>query len=493
MIILIADDENLVRIYLKKIIKDMHIEDSIILEAKNGKELVSICQNYQPDLAFVDIKMPVLNGLDAIRSVKSNCPDTNWILLTGFSEFDYAIDAISLGVKEYLLKPIEVEAMIEIINRTKEHLKQKKLDSNHYFELQVTSLFNAYGMPCEENKLALSKGQLYYAFLFTESRFFKNKENSFLYQTILPKLHQWLSSWRTSQDQSALFCNSSGTLCLVIRSTDTQAARIRNYIGKLLTGLGAQDSVTVFYCQSSKGIQSLIAKCDVLQDDLQLGICLKKCAIYPAKDLEKIKEIPNVSEGISLITGLAESYCDKDEIRYNRYLEKLQNNDTLNHIFDIFSQPILEYTYQTLGLPPSETDPYNTFCEKLKKQAHAMYHQNPVTAVNLADRIKEYIQLNYANDVSIISLADTFNITPTYLSKVFHEKTGIKLIDYVSDVRILNAKRIMCENPEILIKDVTLLVGYFSTRHFTNVFLKNVGIYPSEFQKRIKSGGVPSI
>lgn len=79
------------------------------------------------------------------------------------------------------------------------------------------------------------------------------------------------------------------------------------------------------------------------------------------------------------------------------------------------------------------------------------------------------------------------------MSKVFHEKTGIKLIDYVSDVRILNAKRIMCENPEILIKDVTLLVGYFSTRHFTNVFIKNVGIYPSEFQKRIKSGGVPSI
>lgn len=493
MIILIADDENLVRIYLKKIIKDMNIEDSIILEAKNGKELVSICQNYQPDLAFVDIKMPVLNGLDAIRNVKSDCPDTNWILLTGFSEFEYAIDAISLGVKEYLLKPVEVDAMIEIINHTKEHLKQKKLDYNHYFELQVTSLFNAYGMPCEEEKLKLSKDQQYFAFLFTESRFFKNKESSLLYRTILPNLHQWLSTWNTSQDQSALFCNSSGTLCLVIRSTDTQAARIRNYLGKLLPDLGSQDSVTVFYCQSTKGIKSLIAKCDTLQDDLPLGICLKKCAIYPSRDLERIKQIPYISEGISLITGLAESYCDKDEIRYNRYLEKMINNEPLQLIFNKFQKPILDYTYQTLGLSSSNTDPYAVFCEKLKNQAHAMYRQNPVTSTNLSDRIKEYIQLNYANDVSIISLADTFNITPTYLSKVFHEKTGVKLIDYVSDVRILNAKRIMCENPDILIKDVTLLVGYFSTRHFTNVFLKNVGIYPSEFQKRIRSGGVQSL
>lgn len=220
--------------------------------------------------------------------------------------------------------------------------------------------------------------------------------------------------------------------------------------------LGSQDSVTVFYCQSTKGIQSLIAKCDALQDNLLLGICLKKCTIYPARDLEKIRLVPNVSEGISLITELAESYCDKDEIRYNRYVEKLQNNEPLNRIFNIFSEPILEYTYQTLGLPSSNTVPYDIFCEKLKNQAHAMYRQNPVTSTNLSDRIKEYIQLNYANDVSIISLADTFNITPTYLSKVFHEKTGVKLIDYVSDVRILNAKRIMCENPDILIKDVTL-------------------------------------
>lgn len=186
MIILIADDENLVRIYLKKIIKDMHIEDSIILEAKNGKELVSICQNYQPDLAFVDIKMPVLNGLDAIRSVKSNCPDTNWILLTGFSEFEYAIDAISLGVKEYLLKPIEVEAMIEIINRTKEHLKQKKLDSNHYFELQVTSLFNAYGMPCERISWHCPKASCTTPFYLRRAVSLKTKKTAFSTRQYFP-------------------------------------------------------------------------------------------------------------------------------------------------------------------------------------------------------------------------------------------------------------------------------------------------------------------
>ena len=105
----------------------------------------------------------------------------------------------------------------------------------------------------------------------------------------------------------------------------------------------------------------------------------------------------------------------------------------------------------------------------------------------LRRQVKDYININYANDVSIISLAEAFNLAPTYLSKIFHEKAGIKLIDYVMEVRIKNAKRLMTENPSILIKNVALLVGYYSTRHFKDVFQKQTGMLPSEFQKQLKN------
>ena len=65
--------------------------------------MVGVCQNTAPDLAFVDIKMPLLDGLEAIRAAKEFCPHTLWVMLTGFSEFKFAQNAISLGVKDYLI------------------------------------------------------------------------------------------------------------------------------------------------------------------------------------------------------------------------------------------------------------------------------------------------------------------------------------------------------------------------------------------------------
>ena len=135
MIILIADDENLVRLGLKKIIKDMELESIEILEAKNGREMLEVCRSMSPDLAFVDIKMPLLNGLEAIEAAKEFCPDTTWIMLTGFSEFKFAQSAISLGVKNYLLKPLESDAIQQILLDVQSQVRQKHIDSNHLLKL----------------------------------------------------------------------------------------------------------------------------------------------------------------------------------------------------------------------------------------------------------------------------------------------------------------------------------------------------------------------
>lgn len=130
LIILIADDENLVRLGLKKVIKDSQLDSVEILEARNGREMVGVCQNTAPDLAFVDIKMPLLDGLEAICAAKEFCPHTLWVMLTGFSEFRFAQNAISLGVKDYLIKPFEPEKIQKILLDAQQHVQKKHMDSN---------------------------------------------------------------------------------------------------------------------------------------------------------------------------------------------------------------------------------------------------------------------------------------------------------------------------------------------------------------------------
>lgn len=486
MIILIADDENLVRLGLKKIIKDTDLENVEILEARNGHEMLTTCQNTPPDLAFVDIKMPLLSGLEAIEEAKKFCPDTTWIMLTGFSEFKFAQNAISLGVRDYLLKPLEPEKIRKILLDIQATVQQKHINSNHLFELQVSNLFNSPQTTRDSEEFSLPSGQVYTAIHFYEG--YTSRQNDFgsLYTTVVPRLRQWLSSWRSPEDHFALFCLQTGLICLVSRASAAQTRRIfaclsRPPMTELLS------STAVFFCQSGSGIRELFRQSNSLQELLPLTAYMKKNAPYDYKAVQELWKRENALSFAKCLEHIMQAYLDKDEIRYQKYLERLQNTPGGRKLYSEFSAPILDCLSQVLHFSSSPSG-YDHFCRLLHEHSRNMYQKSAAAQPDIIKQIKDYIEINYANDVSIISLAETFNLAPTYLSKIFHEKAGKKLIDYVMEVRIKNAKRLMTENPDILIKNVALLVGYYSTRHFKDVFQKQTGMLPSEFQKQLKKG-----
>src|SRR5258708_34117955 len=111
MRVLIADDESFGRANLRSTLQGLDIPIDIIGEALNGEELVELVRQSLPDVVFVDIRMPKVNGLEAIRLAKNDSPDTKWFILTGFSEFDYAKEPIRLGTGDYLLKPISPDEL----------------------------------------------------------------------------------------------------------------------------------------------------------------------------------------------------------------------------------------------------------------------------------------------------------------------------------------------------------------------------------------------
>ena len=101
--------------------------------------------------------------------------------------------------------------------------------------------------------------------------------------------------------------------------------------------------------------------------------------------------------------------------------------------------------------------------------------------VRKIDQIKAYIDGHYAQDVSLPAVSAIFRLSPSYLSKVFHEKNGQKYIDYVTAVRIENAVKIITSHPQLPVKQVSEMVGYTSVRHFSRVFKKITGCFPSDY------------
>ena len=141
MKILIADDEELVRENLKDILRGI-AQGGSISEAVNGRILIEKAREIQPDICFVDIRMPGITGLEAIESLTEEFPDISWIILSGYSDFDYARKAINLGVCDYLLKPATEAEVETALTRASE----KRLDAGRLrrekFEYRVGGVIN---------------------------------------------------------------------------------------------------------------------------------------------------------------------------------------------------------------------------------------------------------------------------------------------------------------------------------------------------------------
>jgi len=119
MLILICDDEPMVRLGLKAMLEELAPSVHEYIESINGRELVAKAK-LRPDLAFVDVQMPVMNGLDAIEAARDLTPATKWVLLTGHAQFDYARRALRLGISEYLLKPVGIYEISALMSRADE-------------------------------------------------------------------------------------------------------------------------------------------------------------------------------------------------------------------------------------------------------------------------------------------------------------------------------------------------------------------------------------
>lgn len=142
MNIIIADDEDLARSSLVSMLLELDLPVKIIGEASNGEELVKLCKTCHVDVAFADIKMPKMDGLMAIEALKDECNYTSWIILSGYSEFEYAKEAIKFGVVDYLLKPVSPNQLDSTLNSILRKNKEYLIGLNKEFEHDVIALFS---------------------------------------------------------------------------------------------------------------------------------------------------------------------------------------------------------------------------------------------------------------------------------------------------------------------------------------------------------------
>ena len=115
--IMLADDEGIVIDSLKFIIENNFPGECEIQSAKTGRSVIELAETFRPDIAFMDIRMPGINGIDAMKEIKKSNSNIVFIVLSAYDKFDYAKEAINLGVLEYINKPFDKMRIVEVLKK----------------------------------------------------------------------------------------------------------------------------------------------------------------------------------------------------------------------------------------------------------------------------------------------------------------------------------------------------------------------------------------
>lgn len=394
--LLIADDEARIRKGLRNALDWNELNIEVVGEAEDGEMALEQIEKLNPDLIFLDICMPFLNGLELIERLKETGPNCIIIIITGHDEFEYMHEALKLKVFDYLLKPVENDALRDTVDKAVQEIRKneegkiyldwtsKQLDKNIHV-LRQTFLNNWF------------KGNFTYEELISELNFFKFKLHS-----------------------------NIGIIVIKVIERLNYEVYSKNWDKELLNFAITNIALEV--------MNEFKAEITYIDEDNNIVI---------------ISDASNISQWIAIGSEIETKIYD--------YL----------HCTVILEQKVID------GGILEVVNTYKDIVLNIKKIAA----YKPI--VLLAIR---YIDTNYyVNDLSLGSVAEKFNVSSSYLSKLLKQETGLSFIDYLTMYRIKKSISMM-NDPKLKIYEIAQAVGYNNQHYFCKAFKKVMGFAPTEFR-----------
>lgn len=478
MLILLADDEKYVRLGLQSMIEELFPEENQFIQAGNGREIISVMQKQKPDVAFLDIKMPFMDGLEALRICKEISPATLWIILSGYESFEYARQALSMSAFEYIVKPIDIDILSSLFERIHDSQSGSREERNKAFAHDITKTFNmAEQFPEKDVEFLPAKSSDYILYQFYMD-FFDPEMQTSIKHKLINSLENFCRENSLIVDH-CLFFNGDGCLCLVCDTPD--ASRLTHFIytqGQKLI----PNAFSVFF-GNNKEIRNIFAisrRIHQFADVRLLYNCLTP--VY----YKNIEVLPNLDQMLQFSGEILEMHrllLSDNWIIYRQKLKVLAANKEYRLLYAQVDTQILENHIHRLFHTKILCGSYEQFLTALEQSATSKTDTSNMFADANLDKIKKYIYHNYATDISINSISEIFHVSPTYFSRMFHEKTGQKYIDFVTEIRIEAAVKLLSDNPDANIRQVAEMVGFSSSRYFSKLFQKYTGVIPSEYGK----------
>ncbi|WP_164667840.1 response regulator [Virgibacillus doumboii] len=470
MRILIAEDELLERKAMRKFLTDNFADIDTISEATNGREAIEQAKHAAPDIIFMDIKMPGVNGLEAIEEIQRISPSSKYILVSAYDSFDFAKQAMHYGVKEYILKPGKKEEIVASILRVKKEIEQEVQQQVEKRELMEERLISKLmHQPLDKEAYTIQK-----------EYFPSFKSGCFLViQMDVPPQKDVIQTKLAKHLEHAFIVESTDgrIACCVLadlelRKSDIlmQARKIQLEFGEgCYIGLGYACSTLEGFPKSYHDALAAVYQLEKM-DNRKYGFTEKSAAKHEnsAAVIQLLGEVEkgNEHEAVQLYkdSRVALSADDQEEFYFNvkRLMEEQNLSLPENSIAELDSNEAWEH--------------FITLC-CLKFQEHYQ-------SKRLMRKVKEYIDEHYKQGITLEEMAEHVGLSPNYFSNVFKKVFGTTFVEFLTVRKMNEAKRLIVENKYAL-KEISYMVGYNDPNYFSRVFKKHYQMSPKKFQQQI--------
>ncbi|MDC7231955.1 MAG: response regulator [Spirochaetales bacterium] len=524
--ILVAEDEKLIR---EGIIRSMDWEAlgaEISGQAKNGTIALKLLKESLPDILITDIKMGGGNGLDLIKEAKTIHPDLNVVIVSGYNNFEYAQQAIKLGVQDYLLKPIVIDDLKEILERVTDRVRRMKADMDN---------LEAQDRQRDRNRQILNDQfyrELIYGVIAAEDIPSKmedydlgSRKQHYLCLSLFLEIRDTLKWGETKETLSGIlapFCeqNSWNIESILLSPNELYHTDISVLISSdhsILTGddfyrqIGDLISGAPGIILLAMGVSPVISRLEDFSFAAKTGKTQAYFSLISGMNSKQENvshyELPvNIYDTSRELFRLFSKGSRQEMEGFLNRIEDSLNNETLDEqkktgmlrnllvcllsagdelgiaVKEIFPDLMVLFRYINLKTMGEMMEKIRWACTTILEQQQTREEK---TGIHLMEQAGNKILNKYSDPLlSLDSLAAEFSLTPAYFSKLFKQFHGVSYIEFLTNLRIEKAQKLLRDDPSLKISAAAFSVGYNSSSYFNYIFKKSVGKTPREYQKK---------
>jgi len=507
MRVVIVEDEIRIREGIVKLLSKTNDEFELVGEADNGKDGLQLLRDLRPDIVITDIKMPQMDGLSMLEQMFEQGINAKVIVLSAYSEFEYARKAMKLGVTEYLLKPITFHDFMQALENVKHQVEKEKQDK----PAQIGTIEQIFQFLIDGS---LDINEELIAYLSNNYQITKDQSFSIVCIYLGSNYHSMCKKAK-SDFKHALSMYGDVSYCIVeVPHRNSFLSILYHYKNShdLERWLQYQllnkqlNKVAIGWIEAN-GISELEHSVELLYPYMDWNISFDKEVIisYP-----KITQIQTAScvYPIELEAKIKTAICAYDWNKVFKIMKEFQNSFLDGQIYipreikecyvrflwvminiakevgclkiqNLNSQKLLEgiMNAQTKEDLWNASDFLISIMDSEQKKEDAVH----LTVKKVISIIHEF----YQTGITLEEISIRLNMTPEYIGTLFHKEMGITFSTYMKNFRINKAKELLCGSSYKLY-EISERVGYNDPKYFSKVFKEITGQLPTDYRKNYK-------